>query len=288
MTKVNVFCGISSLGMPFTKENKNHIGYFDILKSELSNLGYEVTGINISRLNNNRTWDLQNNLEQDKSMAYIKNLQVYSIEELRSVNPLFKLIVPKKYQESIKITEKDENCTLKSIYKNAENPIFLYSGGPNDFFTYIHAGPVELMDSEVRKKLPNDLEAVVDKCVDNIEQNWLLLREINPNVQIYALSYYYSPLYDKIQKVIYLQEKRKDKNKKEVNNFLNIIELFNLKLSNAAKKYEYVDFIDISFIKDYCAPMDFHPNTLGNQLIADEIMKTIKNKNFSLESMMHL
>ena len=105
---------------------------------------------------------------------------------------------------------------------------------------------------------------------------------------IYALSYYYSPLYDKIQKVIYLQEKRKDKNKKEVNNFLNIIELFNLKLSNAAKKYEYVDFIDISFIKDYCAPMDFHPNTLGNQLIADEIMKTIKNKNFSLESMMHL
>ena len=27
MEKIDIFCGISSLGIPFPKENKNHIGY---------------------------------------------------------------------------------------------------------------------------------------------------------------------------------------------------------------------------------------------------------------------
>ena len=28
MENINLFCGISSLGMPFPKENKEHIGYY--------------------------------------------------------------------------------------------------------------------------------------------------------------------------------------------------------------------------------------------------------------------
>ena len=30
MKEVDLFCGISSLGLPFPKENKDHIGYYDI------------------------------------------------------------------------------------------------------------------------------------------------------------------------------------------------------------------------------------------------------------------
>ena len=47
-------------------------------------------------------------------------------------------------------------------------------------------------------------------------------------------------------------------------------------LLEASKKYDYVEYCDISFLKDYCAPMDFHPNTVGNQLIADMILKKIE------------
>lgn len=276
MKNVEIFCGVSSLGMPFTKENKNHIGYYDIIVEAMKSKGYNVSGFNFSRLNKNHTWDLESNLNEDKSLAYIKSLQVKSIDDLRNTNILFKLVVPKKYKESFKINSKDNDNTLKSLYVNAENPIFIYSAGPNDFFTYIKAGPVELTDENVRAKLPKDIRPILEQCISNVEKNWQLLHQLNPNVKIYSLSYYYSPLYDKIQKLIYLQEKVKKRNKKYINKFMEVINLYNELLLEASKKYDYVEHCDITFLKDYCAPMDFHPNTTGNQLIADILLKKIE------------
>ena len=68
----------------------------------------------------------------------------------------------------------------------------------------------------------------------------------------------------------------KNKNKKYVNNFMEVIKLYNRMLQEAAEKYDYVEYCDITFLKDYCAPMDFHPNTIGNQLIADMLLKKIE------------
>ena len=98
MKNIDIFCGISSLGMPFTRENKNHIGYYDIVVEKLKKKGYKVSGFNISRLNNNHTWDLERDFIDNRSLAHIKNLQIVSIENLRKVNKLFKLVVPKKYK----------------------------------------------------------------------------------------------------------------------------------------------------------------------------------------------
>lgn len=209
-------------------------------------------------------------------MAYIKNLQVKSIDDLRNTNVLFKLVVPKQYKDSIKIKPTDDDNTLKSLYANAQSPIFLYSGGPNDFFTYIQAGPVELTDKKVREKLPKDIDPLIDQCISNVEKNWQLIYRLNSNTKVYALSYYYSPLYDKIQKLIFLQEKMKNKNKKYVNKFMEVINLYNRMLQEACEKYDYVEYCDITFLKDYCAPMDFHPNTIGNKLIADMLLKKIE------------
>lgn len=276
MKDIEIFCGITSLGMPFPKENKYHIGYYDIVVESLKNKGYKVSGFNFSRLNKNHTWDLEDTLNSDISLAYLKKLQVKSIDDLRNTNALFKLVVPKKYKDSFKIKSTDDNTTLRSLYTNAQNPIFLYSAGPNDFFSYIKAGPVELMDKSVRTKLPKDIKPILEQCISNVEKNWQLLYQLNPNVKIYTLSYHYCPLYDKIQKLIFLQEKVKGKNKKYVNKFLEVINLYNGMLQEASEKYDYVEYCDVTFLKDYCAPMDFHPNTIGNQLIADMLLKKIE------------
>lgn len=281
MNKIDIFCGVNSLGVPFPKENKNHIGYFDIIKNELLNMGYEVSGVNVSRLNKNHTWDLEQNFNQNYSMAQIKNIQVRSIDALRNANIVFKLIVPKNFKEKFKASKEDKEITLKDLFVNSSNPIFLYSGGPNDFFTYIQAGPVELMNKETRERLPENLDSLVEKCVDNVENNWLLLHKLNSNVQIMVLSFYYSPLFDIIQRFIFLQEKMINKDKKYKNRFAEIITLYNTLLHERCQKYDFVTFIDISFIRDYCAPMDFHPNALGNEMIANKILKSI---NFDKEN----
>lgn len=105
--------------------------------------------------------------------------------------------------------------------------------------------------------------------------NLLLLNELNQNVKIYVLGFYYSPLFDLIQKVIFLQEKIKYNN----NKFEEIINLYNLLLKQLCENYDFVEYIDISFIRNYCAPLDFHPNTKGNELIAYEILKKMKIEN---------
>lgn len=276
MSSVELFCGISSLGLPFPKENKEHIGYYDIIYSKLSEEGFDVSGFNMSRLNKNRTWDLEKALVDNISLADLKTAQLESIDALREANPLFKIIVPKSFKNQIKITPDDCTNTLRDLIIKAQQPIFLYHSGVNDFFTYIRSGPIELAKKKVRKALPNNLEELVDKCVDNCIKNWILLRELNGGIHIYAFGFMYSPLYDKIQRLISLQDRDYNYKNSNDNPFLKYIDLFNSKLSIACNKYDYVDYCDITFLRDYCAPMDFHPNTIGNQLMADILLKKIK------------
>ena len=121
-----------------------------------------------------------------------------------------------------------------------------------------------------------NIKYLIGECINNIENNWQLLHNLNPDTRIYALGTYYSPLYDKIQKLIYLQEKKTNKSKKYDNKFLKAINIYNKMLKEACDKYNYVDYVDINFIKNYCAPLDFHPNTIGNRLIASRILTKIE------------
>lgn len=167
----NLFCGISSIGIPFPKENKKHIGFFDIVMENLKYLGYNIDGFNISSLDKNHTWDLEKILKLNYNLSKIRNIQINSIDNLRNQNMLFKLIIPKEIKEKyISEIQTNNSTTLKDMYINSKNPAFIYSAGPNDFFSYIKAGPVELMNKEVRKKLPDNLNEIVIKCINNIEQ----------------------------------------------------------------------------------------------------------------------
>jgi len=57
-------------------------------------------------------------------------------------------------------------------------------------------------------------------------------------------------------------------------------------LQQRCQKYDFVSFVDISFIKDYCATMDFHPNTKGNEMIANEILNNMNyNKKHTSKKM---
>ena len=55
MAKVDLFGGFNSIGMSYTKDNKDHIGYFDIVEEYLKDEGFDVSGVNMSRLTRNST-----------------------------------------------------------------------------------------------------------------------------------------------------------------------------------------------------------------------------------------
>lgn len=273
---LDLFCGVTSLGIPFPRENKEHISYIDIIEESFIDQNYMVRVYNMSNLNKGRTWDLEKFFMQNYTLAQIKNIQINSINKLKNTNLLFKLIIPPRIARKYSIEPADNDITIADKYRASQKPIFIYAGGTNDFFTFIKAGPIEVISKEVRDNIPQNLEELVIKCVDNVEKNLQLLIELNNSVEIFVLGFYYAPIFDKIQKIIYFQKKLKNKNIKYTNKFLELISLFNKELEKRCSKYPNVKFINIEFIQDACAPLDFHPNTMGNQLIAQAILQKMK------------
>lgn len=124
--KIDLFCGPNSLGVPYTRDNKNHFGYFDYVKQELEKLNYDVMGINFSSLNKNYTWDFEKMFKENYSLLQIKNIKISSIEEMRNANFLFKFVITEEYEDYLKKTSVDASKKIRTIYENSEKPIVLF------------------------------------------------------------------------------------------------------------------------------------------------------------------
>ena len=273
--EISVFSGINSIGIPYTNDNVNHIGYFEIICENLNNDGYKVNGINLSNIARNRTFDLEEIFNKNEKYSQIRKNQYIALKLVRENNKYIGQLIPEKFLNKYAIPDNLDDENITDLYVNSKNPIFLYSGGENDFMTYIGTGPMELVHKEVRDKLPTNLLELLIKSVDCVEQNWKFLINLNPTVQIYAYNVFYAPLYDSIQQEIFKQKKEINPNIKYKNTFEQCIQLFNRELLNRSKKYDNVEIIDIEFIKDYVANGDFHQNYLGNKLIAEKTMQYI-------------
>ena len=64
MESLQLFCGINSLAVPFPRDNRRHVSYFDIIRRELGNY-YDVSGYNISSVDNNYTWSFKKLLDEN-------------------------------------------------------------------------------------------------------------------------------------------------------------------------------------------------------------------------------
>lgn len=274
-SKIDIFSGINSLGIPYTNDNIDHIGYIDIIASKLLSESYEVNKINLSNIAKNRTFDLEEILTSNQKYRDVRKQQYECLKKVREKNKYIGRLIPRDYLEKYLICDKLDDINITDFYINSCNPIFLYSGGENDFMTYIGTGPMELVNKNVRDKLPNNLEELVIKSVDCVENNWKTLISLNNDVMIFAYNMFYAPLYDEIQTEIFNQEKQSNPGLKYENRIKQLIELFNNELKNRSLKYDTVEIIDIEFLQDYTANGDFHQNFIGNKMIAEKTIERI-------------
>lgn len=275
--KLTIFSGVNSIGMPYHRFNFRHIGYFDYLCQYFRERGYEVTGYNLSSLSKNETKDLASIFDGHKSLADVKRIQGYSLDYARK-NPLFKMFIPNGYQKYFIPSLEDEKVIIRDEYEQADETVFVYHTGVNDFFADINSGPFEVIFKDVRDRLPEYLKLIVVNSVENIKDNWDMMVSLNPRVQIYALSFFCSPLYELFSRIIYFQKKKEDFDLVYGNYYTEYVELFNACLERAAREYANVTYVDITDVRDYCSFMDFHQNIHGNRLIADKIIQSIEEQ----------
>ena len=275
LNKIDIFSGINSLGIPYTSDNTQHIGYIDIIADNFLDNGYEVSKINLSNIAKNRTFDLEEILILNKKYKDIREGQYKYLKKVREKNKYIGKLIPEDYLGKYLISDKLDDVNITDFFINSSNPIFLYSGGENDFMTYVGTGPMELVNKDVRDKLPNNLEELVVRSVDGVENNWKTLISLNPNVMIFAYSMFYAPLYDEIQEEIFNQNKQLNPNLKYVNRIKQLIKFFNEELETRSLKYDEVEIINIEFLQDYIADGDFHQNFIGNKLIAEKTIERL-------------
>lgn len=279
MDRIDLFSGISSLGMPNTVDNKDNYGYVDYVRDYLINKGYNVSTYNISSLDRNYTWDLEKVFKCNYSMSQIRKIQISSIDNLRNTNFLFKLVVPKKYQKKLKLMNNDEK--IGDVYKKAIKPIFLYSTGINDMFVFMHAGPVELLNKTIRTNMANEFQSFFIQAINNIRNNLIFLTEMNHEVDIYVLSVYYSNIVKLIDKIINLQNVR-DKNNILPKDLIYYIQAeFNRRLFDLCNEFSNVHLIDLYSEKLPCAKFDFHPSREGNIIIGNKVIEELENNYFN-------
>lgn len=282
MNRIDLFCGISSLGMPNTCDNKDNYGYFDYVKDYLKNMDFDVNGINFSSLDHNYTWNLEKVFKQNYYLSQIRNIQIQSINNLRNTNLLFKLIVPKAYQEKLK--KMDDQQRVGDVYKNSRKPIFLYSTGINDMFVFMKAGPVELLNKKTRRDIGSQLDSFIEQSITNIRSNLTLLISMNPTVHIYVLGVYNSTILKILDFIYRIQDIRIKDNLLPSNLLLYIQEKFNTDLEALCDEFPNTKFIDLVSLNIPCAKFDFHPSRRGNILIGDEIIKNIEENYFEKDS----
>lgn len=273
--EITIFSGINSIGIPYTVDNIEHIGYTEIIAENLGQSGYDVNTVNLSNIAKNRTFDLIELFNKNYTYRDIRKGQYAALKTVREMNKYIGKLIPKEFLKKYLEPTNLDNQKITDLYINSDNPIFLYSGGENDFMTYIGTGPMELIHKEVRDNLPKNILELLIKSVNCVEENWKFLINLNPNVKIYVYNTFYAPLYDEIQKQIFEQNKDLNPNIKYKNTFAQCISIFNNELLYRSKKYSNVELIDIEFIKDYVAEGDFHQNFLGNKLIAQKTIQFI-------------
>ena len=75
--------------------------------------------------------------------------------------------------------------------------------------------------------------------------------------------------------VIKIQNYLKRADMRYDNGFKYMVDLYNRLICERADKYDFVYYVPLDFMVDYCSTMDFHPNTKGNELIAEASLDII-------------
>ena len=106
----------------------------------------------------------------------------------------------------------------------------------------------------------------------------MALYSINQNIKILSYGFYNSPLFNKINGMIKFQNLFIRDGKSYDDCFKYMINLYNNILRDRASEYDFVYYVPLDFMENYCSKMDFHPNTMGNELIAQVSLNIINSE----------
>lgn len=201
-SKVLLIGGIDSIGVPYTRDNKDRINHLKVVKNFLIEKFDEIQLIDMYCMNKyNTTSYIHELLTENYSLSTIRRNQKQSIDLCRK-SGIFQFIqLPKSMKEYYEESkEYDEIIISEEIKEN--NTIFIYTCGANDFLTRMGTNLGELIFHKKMDEALIGIDTIVNEVVDKIRGNVEELKKLNNNIEIYVLGIYiptkYSYIRDKV------------------------------------------------------------------------------------------
>ncbi len=237
-----------SIGVPYTKDNHYHVGFFEMIEEKLAE-EYNINTINCFHMSsNNDNHYIESLISCDISLFDIKNSQNKMLKKCKYSGIYPYLELPKGFLNYYKTTENDKQIIVKEYIRNKDT-IFIYSAFVNDL---LKSQKLNLFKLLRPGKIKKELKRIrIDNTLNNLEKNINTLININPNIKIFIIGLFVPT------KISYIRKNLQD--------FISIV---NESIYKIAKKYKNVVFVSNDNLskKDF-NNIDFHPNKKGHEKI---------------------
>lgn len=247
-----------SIGVPYTKDNSDHKGFFEMIEQELSKK-YNVISINCFHMSTNNDNKYINNLiSTDISLLDIKKSQNKMLKKCKYSGIYPYLELPKHFLNHYKINAQDNKIIVKDYIRNNDT-IFIYSAFVNDL---LKAQNLSLFKLLKPGKIKNELKHInIDNILFDLEKNINKLITINPNIKIFIIGLFVPT------KITFIR-----------NNLEKFIFKVNNSFKNISKKYNNVIYVNNDNLNtnDF-NNIDFHPNKKGHEKIYLNLKKEYQN-----------
>lgn len=269
MSKVYLIGGVDSFGVPYTRDNKNHISFFDILDKYLNEKGIETTKIDMFSMSTpyNDTDYINELLENDITLEAIHNNQVSSIDICRKSGFFQHIKLPKTTKQLYNnLNEQEKNTSLKEIIKN-NKVIFIYSCGANDFLKSMSTDLAKLLNPKKLKEVtsPDNIAEKIALIINKIKNNINMLIALNPNIEIYIIGI---PIPTRVK---YIRK-----------TLIEPLKQYNIALKKLCTDYNQIYYVDNygldnndKLTKKDMAHVDWHPNKMGQEKLGNNLCQTV-------------
>lgn len=238
-----------SIGVPYSKDNYDNKGFFEMIEQHLSS-NYNVVTINCFHMSTNNDNRYINHIISNKtSLLDIKKSQNMMLKKCKYSGIYPYLEMPKSFLNHYKINVEDENIIVNECIKNNDT-IFIYSAFVNDLLKSRKLSLFKLLKpGRIKKELK---EINVDFVFGDLERNIKKLIDINNSIKIYIVGWFIPT------KIKYIRK-----------NLTEFIFNVNDSLRNISKKYSsntiFINNDNLS--TDDFNNIDFHPNKKGHEKI---------------------
>lgn len=260
-SSVYMVSGLDSLGVPYTLDNTHSKAFIDIIADQFKQNGISIEYVNLCSLAKNKTWELINILKSDFTKEeYYKRNQKYAqlvISRGSEKNGRFNHPVNPNFVDQYYSNISNPNIKITSKLVSSPNPIFIYTCGGMNFDYYS-----KMPTCDIRQILPQlvlHLNQNIEKTMNDIDNCINYITELNPNMEVYVLGVY-PMLENKLLRLVAQP----------------LYAIYNNKLQEICKKHTNVYYVDIFNTKKFIAPHDNHPTFEGQEYMAKQIIKTIK------------